>query len=111
MELVKKPWGWYSTLDNGHDYKVKKIFVKGRHRFSLQYHGFREEHWIVVKGSGILTQGKKETVVNPGDNFYIPIGGIHRLTGGKEGVMFIEVQRGVCREDDIVRIEDDYGRI
>tara|TARA_B100001123_G_scaffold42775_1_gene43972 strand:+ start:440 stop:778 length:339 start_codon:yes stop_codon:yes gene_type:complete len=106
-----KPWGYYITLDENKDYKVKQIHVKPNQQFSLQYHNEREEHWTILEGLGYITQGKTETVIRPGEYAYIPIEQIHRLRAGDDGVTFIEVQRGVCREDDIVRIEDDYGRI
>ena len=106
-----KPWGWYLTLEEGSDSKVKKIHVNPNHQFSLQYHEHREEHWIMVEGEGIITQGEVARVIEPGENVYIPIKQIHRLNGGEKGVVFIEVQRGMCDEDDIVRLEDDYGRI
>ncbi len=106
-----KPWGWYLTLDQGSDYKVKKIHINPNHQFSLQYHEHREEHWIILNGIGHITQDDKETSIQSGEYAYIPKGGIHRLNGGEDGVTFIEIQRGECREDDIVRLEDDYGRV
>ena len=109
--MIKRPWGSYQTLVDGSDYKVKRISVKPDEQFSLQYHNHREEHWIIVEGTGIITQGEVARVIEPGENVYIPIKQIHRLNGGEKGVVFIEVQRGMCDEDDIVRLEDDYGRI
>ncbi len=106
-----KPWGWYLTLDEDKDSKVKKIHVNPDHQFSLQYHEHREEHWIILEGLGYITQHGVEGVIRPGEFAYIPKEGVHRLRGGKDGVTFIEVQRGDCREDDIVRLEDDYGRV
>ena len=112
----ERPWGWFETIDEGDDYKVKKLFVNPKSRFSLQYHNHREEHWTIVEGSGIITLDDDtladyyEVVVKPGDHYYIPIKSVHRLSGGDKGVLFIEVQRGICLPDDIVRLEDDYGR-
>ena len=106
-----KPWVWYLTLEENVDHKIKKIYVKPNHRFSLQYHNDREEHWTVIDGIGQITQGDKETTIRSGESAFIPKKGIHRLTGGEDGITFIEVQRGICKENDIVRLEDDYGRI
>jgi mannose-1-phosphate guanylyltransferase/mannose-6-phosphate isomerase len=106
-----KPWGWYLTLEENGDFKVKKIYVKPGHQFSLQYHNDREEHWTIIQGIGTITQGEIESTIRPGEYAYIPKEQIHRLNGGENGITFIEVQRGVCSEDDIVRLKDDYGRI
>ena len=111
VKYEEKPWGWFTTISQGDDYKVKEIFVNPGSRFSLQYHNHREEHWTIVEGSGIITLDGDEMEVKPGDHFYIPVKGIHRLKGDGNGVRFIEVQRGKCLPDDIVRLEDDYGRI
>jgi len=106
-----KPWGWYLTLEENGDHKIKKIYVKPNHRFSLQYHNNREEYWTILDGTGQITQGDEETIIKSGESAYIPKKGIHRLTGGENGITFIEVQRGICEEKDIIRLEDDYGRI
>ena len=106
-----KPWGWYLTLEENADHKIKKIYVKPNHRFSLQYHNNREEHWTVVDGVGIITQGDNTSTIRTGEYAFIPKGGVHRLEGGDRGITFIEVQRGICEEDDIVRLEDDFGRV
>ena len=106
-----KPWGTCFVLGGGDDYKVKKIVVNPNSRFSLQYHKKRTEHWTIVEGSGTITLDDFSEEVKPGDSFYIPVGCIHRLKGGEDGITFIEVQRGQCHEEDIVRINDDYGRV
>ena len=109
-----RPWGWYLTLDQGSDYKVKKIYVKPNSRFSLQYHEKRDEYWTIVEGGGTITLENLGDIINqdvkPGDDYYIPVNSLHRLQGGDDGVTFIEVQRGVCEESDIVRLADDYDR-
>tara|TARA_B100000965_G_C19570334_1_gene748813 strand:- start:261 stop:644 length:384 start_codon:yes stop_codon:yes gene_type:complete len=107
----ERPWGWYKCICRGENYAVKKIWVEPNQRLSLQYHQHRAEHWTVVKGSGIVTRGNMDTPCKPGDTFDIGIEQRHRLSGGEEGVLIIEVQRGECREDDIIRLEDDYGRV
>ena len=109
--IEHRPWGTYEVLLDKPDHKVKEIYLKPNHRFSLQYHEHREEHWVVVKGSGTITQGDGESTISPGEYAYIPRGTLHRLCGGEEGITLIEVQKGICEEDDIVRIEDDYGRL
>ena len=61
-----KPWGWYLTLEENGDFKVKKIYVKPGHQFSLQYHNDREEHWTIIQGIGTITQGEIESTIRPG---------------------------------------------
>ena len=107
----ERPWGWYKCICRGENYAVKKIWVEPNQRLSLQYHQHRAEHWTVVKGSGTVTRGDLDTPCKPGDTFDIGVEQRHRLSGGEEGVLIIEVQRGECREDDIIRLEDDYGRV
>ena len=107
----ERPWGWYKCICRGENYAVKKIWVEPNQRLSLQYHQHRAEHWTVVKGSGVVTRGNMDTPCKPGDTFDIGIEQRHRLSGGEEGVLIIKVQRGECREDDIIRLEDDYGRV
>ena len=107
----ERPLGWYCCLCRGDGFAVKKLYVAPNQRLSLQYHQHREEHWTVVKGSGIVTQNECTTECKPGDTFHIGIEQRHRLQGGDEGCLIIEVQLGICKEDDIIRIEDDYGRI
>ena len=106
-----RPWGWFITLDEGKNYKVKKIYVKPNTKLSLQYHHHRDEHWTVVEGSGRAIVNDNEIIMNDGDDLFIAKKEIHRMMANSDGVTFIEVQRGECREDDIVRLEDDYGRV
>ena len=70
--MIRRPWGTNEVLIDEPDYKVKRIFVYPNQRFSLQYHNFREEHWIIVEGIGQITQGDKETTIRPGEYAYIP---------------------------------------
>ena len=107
----ERPWGWYETIDQGPSHKVKRIYVNPNERFSLQYHNHRMEHWMVVEGSGLVQLNEYTEWVYPGKHFHIAINSRHRMTAGDDGVLFIEVQHGQCHEDDIVRLEDDYGRI
>ena len=110
-EKERRPWGWFQILDRGKDYCVKKIYVEPEMRLSLQFHRYRTEDWIVVDGSGIVTQGNMETECYRGDKFFIGIEMRHRMKAGKKGVTIIEIQRGKCVEDDIIRLEDDYNRV
>ena len=108
--IVNKPWGNYESLDEGVDYKVKRITLNPHQRFSLQYHRYREEHWSVVSGHGKITVAALEHEVVAGSNWIIPATALHRATAGDEELVFIETQIGDCYEEDIIRIEDDYNR-
>ena len=110
-EKENRPWGWFNVLQRGDKYCVKELFIEQDKRISLQFHRYRTEDWVVVEGNGIITQGNLETPCKVGDTFFIPIEQRHRIKGGKKGIRIIEVQRGKCVEDDIVRLEDDYNRV
>jgi UDP-GlcNAc:undecaprenyl-phosphate GlcNAc-1-phosphate transferase len=109
----KRPWGAYESLAKGHDFQSKKIQLSPGLRFSLQKHAQREERWIIVRGQGMVTVGKKEWPVGRGSYVEVPRGSIHRLHNtGNEPLILIEVQLGdYLGEDDITRLEDDFGRI
>ena len=108
----RRPWGAYRVLREAADFKVKEIMVAPGCRLSLQYHCRRDEHWFVVRGHGLVTRGKEEIPVQPGSALDIPATAAHRLHNtGTEPLILIEVQRGdYFGEDDIERLEDDYGR-
>ena len=110
MNIVKKPWGTYEVLLDQPTYKVKRIVVYPYERFSLQYHKYREEHWVVVDGDGIVQVRKKEYPAIVRSHWVILPTELHRATAGPNGLVFIETQTGRCEEEDIVRLEDDYGR-
>lgn len=109
---VFRPWGSYETLFSSTGYKVKKITVSPGAALSLQLHRYRAEHWIVVYGIANVTINKEEHVVKVNQSIYIPVGVEHRLANyGKEPLEVIEVQSGsYVGEDDIIRLEDVYGR-
>jgi len=109
---VSRPWGTYTTLTEAGGYKVKRITVRPGQSLSLQYHHHRAEHWTVVRGQGIVQVGDVEYPTGPGEHRYIPLGEKHRLTNrGEEELVLIEVQTGgYLGEDDIVRLQDIYGR-
>jgi len=107
----ERPWGWFETLVSSTTYKVKLISVKPNSRLSLQKHEHRSEHWVVVKGTGVITVEDAEILASPGTTAFIPVGAVHRLEAGDSELVLIEVQRGAkLYEDDITRLSDDYGR-
>jgi len=101
------------VLDEGHTYKVKRIEVFPGKRLSYQKHAQRSEHWMVVQGMARVTLDGREIALSPGDAVDIPVGAAHRVENpGSEMLVFIEIQRGsYFGEDDIVRLEDDFGRV
>lgn len=109
---VYRPWGSYEGIDLSENFQVKRITVKPGARLSLQKHFHRAEHWVVVKGTAIVTKGKEEFILKEDESTYIPLGVVHRLENpGKIDLELIEVQSGsYLGEDDIVRYEDVYGR-
>ena len=111
--VVHRPWGTYATLKQEDGYQVKRITVAPGQKLSLQYHHKRAEHWVVTQGKAIVQVGNEEFETGPGQYRYIPLGEKHRLTNiGETELVLIEVQVGsYLGEDDIVRIEDVYGRI
>ncbi len=110
--LVNRPWGCYDSVDMGERFQVKRITVKPGAQLSLQKHHHRAEHWIVVKGTAEVTCDNKTFLLTENQSTYIPLGSVHRLANpGKVPLELVEVQSGsYLGEDDIVRIEDQYGR-
>ena len=110
--LVLRPWGYYDSIDNGNGFQVKRILVNPGAKLSLQKHGHRAEHWVVVKGKAQVTCGKKTFQLIENQSTYIPLGKIHRLENIEDTPLeIIEIQTGsYLDEDDIIRIEDDYAR-
>jgi mannose-1-phosphate guanylyltransferase/mannose-6-phosphate isomerase len=109
---VYRPWGSYETVDFSDRFKVKRITVNPGAALSLQKHHHRAEHWIVVKGTALVTVEEKKITLNEDQSTYIPVGSFHRLeNSGQIPLELIEVQTGeYLGEDDIVRVEDRYGR-
>jgi len=109
---VWRPWGWFQTTDDGYRYRVKHIQVNPGAKLSLQKHWHRSEHWVVVTGTALVTCGDKTFIVRENESTFIPAGTEHRLENpGRVPLRMIEVQSGeYVGEDDIVRIEDEYGR-
>lgn len=114
MEATTRPWGQYEVLSDASDHKVKRIFVEPGRRISYQRHTQRSEHWFFVQGEGLAVLDATEFPVGPGDTIDIPAGTAHRIENLHETapLVFIEVQHGTYfGEDDIIRLEDDYGRV
>jgi mannose-1-phosphate guanylyltransferase/mannose-6-phosphate isomerase len=109
---VHRPWGSYQSLDRGDRHQVKRIVVKPGRRLSLQLHHHRAEHWVVVRGTAIVTVGDEVKTLQENQSTYIPLGTRHRLENpGEIDLELIEVQSGsYLGEDDIVRFDDDYNR-
>lgn len=108
-----RPWGYYEVLsDDKADHKVKRITVWPKKRLSLQLHHRRKEHWVIVSGQALVTLGGKHISLSPSQSIDIPLGEAHRVENtGDAPLVFIEVQQGdYFGEDDIVRLEDDFGR-
>ncbi len=112
LPTVHRPWGTFTSLHNGHRVQVKHIMVKPGGKLSLQMHHHRAEHWVVVQGTAKIRRGDQETMLSEDQSTYIPIGTAHRLENpGKIPLHLIEVQSGsYLGEDDIIRLEDSYGR-
>ncbi|HTW17513.1 MAG TPA: phosphomannose isomerase type II C-terminal cupin domain [Nocardioides sp.] len=108
----ERPWGSWHILDEGHGYKVKRIEVKPHSRLSYQTHEHRSEHWVIVSGKATCIVSGETVIVGPGECVDVDLKQPHRITNMEDELLVvIEVQRGeYCGEDDIVRLEDDYGR-
>lgn len=109
---VARPWGWFDSLEAGERFQVKRIGVKPGASLSLQMHHHRAEHWVVVKGTAEVTRGGETLLLRENESAYIPLGEVHRLRNpGRVELEIIEVQSGgYLGEDDIIRLEDTYGR-
>ena len=107
-----RPWGFYEILSDRSDHKVKRITVYPGKRLSYQRHRQRSEHWHVVSGNAVVTLNERDIPLAEGESIDIPCGGAHRIANpGERNMVFIEVQKGTYfGEDDIERLEDDYGR-
>jgi mannose-6-phosphate isomerase-like protein (cupin superfamily) len=110
--IDRRPWGFYEVLSDQNDHKVKRITVNPGKRLSLQSHDRRSEHWIVATGRGIATVNGNNFELGEGASIDIPKGSAHRISNpGDSPLVFIEIQMGdYFGEDDIVRLEDDFGR-
>jgi len=109
---AERPWGSWHVIDEGDGYKIKRIHVSPGCRLSYQQHAHRSEHWVVISGVATCTIEGAQRTVGAGESVDVPLGARHRLgNDGTEELVVVEVQRGTYTgEDDIVRLEDDYGR-
>lgn len=112
MSENQRPWGHYEVLQDDPSHKVKCIYVLPGKRLSYQTHKFRSEHWFIVSGDAEVTLDGKVSTVSTGHSVTVPVGVAHRIANiGDRRLVFIEVQTGTYfGEDDIVRLEDDFGR-
>ncbi len=113
MERDERPWGSFTVLEESPDWRVKRIEVLPGMRLSYQRHERRSEHWFFVTGEGVVTLDGREVPVRAGSSLDVPCGAAHRIANtGPEPLILIEVQHGeYFGEDDIVRLEDDFGRV
>ncbi len=111
-QYEERPWGSFTVLDEGETYKVKRIEVRPGQRLSYQKHAQRAEHWMVVAGTAKVTLDGQQIILHRGETIDIPIGAAHRVENPETAkLIFIEIQTGnYLGEDDIVRLQDDYGR-
>ncbi len=110
---VNRPWGSYEVLLTGPGYQVKRLSVKPQQRLSLQWHRHRDEQWVVARGAARVTVGEEEHTLGRGQSMFVARTIVHRIQNisSLEPLDIIEVQTGdYLGEDDIVRVEDDYGR-
>jgi mannose-1-phosphate guanylyltransferase/mannose-6-phosphate isomerase len=109
---VFRPWGSYDSVDAGPRFQVKRLTIKPGAKLSLQKHAHRAEHWVVVKGTARITRDNEVFLLSENESTYIPVGAVHRIENpGSEPLQIIEVQSGgYLGEDDIVRLDDTYGR-
>jgi mannose-6-phosphate isomerase len=112
METENRPWGSFTVLLDALTFKVKTITIKPGKRLSLQKHEKRREHWFVVRGLGVVILDENEITIRDEETINIPVGAVHRMANiGENDLVFVEVQTGTYfGEDDIIRIEDDFGR-
>jgi len=112
VSAERRPWGRFEILSDADSHKVKRLTVDPGHRLSYQRHAHRSEHWFVVAGRGVVTLDGVDRAVDPGSAIDVPVGTAHRIDNtGPEPLVFIDVQHGTSfGEDDIERLDDDYGR-
>ncbi len=106
----ERPWGSFEQFTANEPSTVKLLRISPGQRFSLQKHAHRSEYWRVVTGSGIARVGEEDRDIIVGDTIEIPVGTLHRLTGGSDGLIVLEIAFGEFDEHDIERVEDDFGR-
>ena len=108
-----RPWGSFSVEASGRDFKVKTLVIKPGEQISLQRHGLRDEWWCIIQGRALVTKDSDMFYLEKEDNIKINRGQVHRVLnyGHIQDLIIREFQYGTCKEDDIERLKDDYGRI
>jgi mannose-6-phosphate isomerase len=106
-----RPWGYFDEFISNTPCTVKIITVNAGESLSLQYHEHRSEFWVILKGNGFVTIGDDKLEAHEGDQFHIDVHANHRAEGGSEPLVFLEIATGNFDEEDIIRIDDKYGRI
>ncbi|OGI68368.1 mannose-6-phosphate isomerase [Candidatus Nomurabacteria bacterium RIFCSPHIGHO2_01_FULL_42_15] len=110
--IVKKPWGQFDQFTHDEATTVKILSINPENSLSLQYHNHRDEFWRVISGHPVLTIGGNKINAKPGDEFTIPKTVAHRIEATRDAVLILEVSYGgTFDENDIIRLEDNYGRI
>ena len=110
-ETVLRPWGWYKVLSFSDTYKVKLLFIGKGQRISLQKHLNRCESWTIINGSPFIIIDNMSTTAMPLDTFFVPSEAVHRIESADyTDTLILELQSGLCQEDDIIRLKDDYNR-
>ena len=110
-EKEVRPWGNFERFTLNEPCTVKIITVEPNQQLSLQQHEHRDEEWKILRGSGIVTVVDTKTAVTPGDEFRVLRGERHRVASGIDGLQFLEISFGQFDENDITRLEDNYGRV
>ena len=111
LSFENRPWGRWEEFVNESGYRVKRIIVDPGKRLSLQRHELREEYWVIAQGIGLMTLNEDCEPVSKGDTVHIGKNEIHRVENtGSEPLVIVETQLGLCSEEDIIRLEDDWGR-
>lgn len=111
LSSEERQWGRWEEYLNESGYRVKRIIVHPGKSLSLQYHKYRSEHWVIVRGQGKFILNYEERRFPNNDTVYIPSGAVHRIENdGSGNLVIIETQLGECKEVDIVRLHDDWGR-
>jgi mannose-6-phosphate isomerase-like protein (cupin superfamily) len=113
MSIVNRPWGNYKIILESQDYKIKIIEVNPEQRISLQKHMYRKEYWTILDGNGIVQYDDTHITVQRGSRISIEQNELHRVTNCGSGILkILEIQFGSkLSEDDIIRVEDNYGRV
>ncbi len=108
---TERPWGFFDEFITNTTCTVKMITVNPGESISLQYHNKRSEFWVILRGNGFVTVGDTKTEAHAGDRYHVNEHTNHRAEGGSEPLVFLEISTGHFDENDIVRIDDKYGRI